>query len=314
MRRLRASRPAPLQEAMTMILVTGATGRVGYRVVRRLADARAETTAMVRVDSKAAGLPPSVQHVVASLEDPPAAEVLWGFDPVFLLSPASEAQVELEVMFIDALMRAGHGPRVVKLAADGFQDPDCEVRFMRNHRQIAIHLEATGLPVSYVAPNVYMESLMSVADVIRDEGVLPAPAGQGRVGFVAASDVASVAAKAVQDDGDADSVHVVTGPEALGFAEVAASISAVFAHEVDYREVSAGQAREQMTAGGASDWQADGLLELFDWVRHGGCDTVTDEVRSVTGAEPHSLAQWLGELRGAFVGRPKDLPPPPAYF
>ena len=48
---------------------------------------------------------------------------------MFLLSPASEEQAELEIYFIDALVAAaGHRPYVVKVAADGFPEPDCEVR------------------------------------------------------------------------------------------------------------------------------------------------------------------------------------------
>ena len=76
-----------------MILVTGATGQVGYHLMEELADAGAEATAMVRVEAKAADLPGSPQHVVASLDDPPGAEVLQAFDRVFLLSPAHESQV-----------------------------------------------------------------------------------------------------------------------------------------------------------------------------------------------------------------------------
>jgi uncharacterized protein YbjT (DUF2867 family) len=43
-----------------MILVTGATGRVGYRLMEALADAGADSTAMVRVEAKAADLPPPI--------------------------------------------------------------------------------------------------------------------------------------------------------------------------------------------------------------------------------------------------------------
>src|SRR5262249_61962686 len=133
-------------------LVTGARGKVGYHRMEELADVRAEATAMVRVEAKAADLPGSPQHVVASLDDPPAAEVLQAFDRVFLLSPAHEGQVELETIFIDALVAAGHRPHVVKIVVDGFQYPGCDVRFMRTHRQIAVHLDATGLPSTYLAP------------------------------------------------------------------------------------------------------------------------------------------------------------------
>ena len=50
-----------------MILVTGATGRVGYRLMEALADARADATAMVRVEAKAADLPGTARSVVATL-------------------------------------------------------------------------------------------------------------------------------------------------------------------------------------------------------------------------------------------------------
>ena len=59
-----------------MILVTGATGRVGYRLMEALADARADATAMVRVAAKADDLPGTSRHIVATLDDPPSAQVL----------------------------------------------------------------------------------------------------------------------------------------------------------------------------------------------------------------------------------------------
>ncbi len=294
-----------------MILVTGATGRVGYRLMEALADADADATAMVRVEARAADLPGSPRHVVATFDDPPPADVLREFDRVFLLSPVHEEQAALETVFVDALAAAGHRPHVVKIAADGFQDPDCDVRFMRSHRQVAMHLDALDLPVTYLAPAMYMENFLAAADTIRDYGVISAPAGAGRVGFVAASDVAAVAARVLTSGDHADETYVLTGPEALGYADVAARISAVFAREVDYQDQPPGQARDVMLANRLSRWEADGNLELFEWIRNGGGDTVTAAVREVTGADPRPVQDWLGEARATFVGRPPDLAPPP---
>jgi uncharacterized protein YbjT (DUF2867 family) len=102
-----------------MILVTGATGQVGLRLVEELNDARVAVTAMVRADAKAMDLPPSVDHVVARLDDPPPVDVLREFDRVFLTSPSRGEEAELEVGFVDALVTAGHRPRVAKLSATG---------------------------------------------------------------------------------------------------------------------------------------------------------------------------------------------------
>jgi len=293
-----------------VILVTGATGRVGYLLMEALADAHADVTAMVRVEARAADLPGTPRYVVATFDDPPAAEVLRDYDRVFLLSPASEEQAELETVFIDALAAAGHGPHVVKVAADGFADPGCEVRFMLSHRQVARHLDAVGLPATYLAPSLYMEGLLAAADSIRSEGVISVPAGRGKAGFVAAGDVAAVAARVLTSPGHVGATYVPTGPEALGYADVAARISAVFAREVDYADEPVPRFGESLLAGGLSRWEADGVLELFEWVRQGGADTVTDDVRSVTGTDPRPIEDWLDESRASFTGPPDDLPPP----
>ena len=293
-----------------MILVTGATGRVGFHLMEDLTDAGVQPTAMVRIDARAGSLPTGSQHIVATLDDPPSADELRNFDRIFLLSPSREQQVELEIRFLDAVVAAGHRPHIVKLAADGFQDLDCDVRFMRNHRQVAVHLEATELPVTYLAANMYMENLLGAADTIRDEGLLPAPAGDGRIGFVATSDVAGVAAHILTHDGHVYRTYVVTGPEALSYADVAGRISAVFARTVEYADIPPYQAKADLLASGVDPWVVDGTLELYEWVRNGAADTVTDEVPKATGEDARPLHDWLGELRGAFVGRPENAPPP----
>jgi hypothetical protein len=45
-----------------------------------LADVHADVTAMVRVEARAADLPGTPRHVVATLDQPPSAEVLREFD------------------------------------------------------------------------------------------------------------------------------------------------------------------------------------------------------------------------------------------
>jgi uncharacterized protein YbjT (DUF2867 family) len=297
-----------------VILVTGATGRVGYRVLEALADARAGATAMVRVEAKGLDLPGPGENLVATFDDPPAAEQLQEFDRVFLLSPSAETQAELEIVFIDALAAAGHRPHVVKVAADGFLDPGCDVRFMRSHREIARHLDATGLPVSYLAPAPFMEMLLPAAPAIRQEATLYAPAGHGRVGFVAAADVADAAARLltgpVPADGDEPGVFTLTGPDSLSYSQVAARISAVFARQVRYSDLPEERAREELLGSGLAPWEAEGTLELFAWIRAGGAGQLTQDVREVTGHAPRGLDDWLEGARAAFLEPLLDGPAP----
>ena len=292
-----------------MILVTGATGRVGYPLLEALADTSADVTAMVRVPAKGADLPGPAKYVVASLDDPPPAEVLQTFDRVFLLSPAIQEQAELEIRFIDALLAAGHRPHVVKMAMDGFQDPGVEVRFVRSHREIAAHLEASGLPVSYLAPSIYLETLLAAAKRVRRAAMLYVPSGSGRAAYVAASDVADVAARVLTSPGHEERTYVLTGPEALTGQQLARRISTVFARDVGYADLPAAQAREELLASGLSQWEVDGALELYDWVRQGGAAKVTADVPEVTGHPATRVEDWLDDNRAAFLDFPPDLPP-----
>jgi NAD(P)H dehydrogenase (quinone) len=144
---------------------------------------------------------------------------------------------------------------------------------------------------------------------MRESAEISAPAGHGRVGFVAARDVAAVAAQVLTSPGGHEgATYVLTGPEALRFKDVAARISTVFAREVGYTDQPAERARERMLASGLTRWLVDGNLELFDWIRQGGADTVTDTVREVTGADPQPAADWLEESRADFEVPPLDLP------
>jgi uncharacterized protein YbjT (DUF2867 family) len=172
-----------------------------------------------------------------------------------------------------------------------------------------MHLDAVGLPVTYLAPSIYMENLLATAETIREDGVLAAPAGHGRVGFVAAADVAEVAAKVLTSGDHEGATYVLTGPEALTYKDVAARISAVFARQVDYQDQPPKHARELLLGSGLSHWDADGTLELFEWIRHGGEATVTADVRKVTGADPRPVQDWLSKERGSFLDPPPDLPP-----
>jgi NAD(P)H dehydrogenase (quinone) len=285
-----------------VILVTGATGRVGYRLMEALADARADATAMVRVEAKAADLPGTPRHMVATLDGPPSAEVLREFDRIFLLSPEIEEQAALETVFIDAVAAAGHRPHIVKICPDGFQEPDCDVRFMLAHRQVALHLDALGLPVTYLAAATYLENLLDEAENIRRTGEIRAAAGDGRAGFIAATDVAAAAARILTTDGHENATYVLTGPEALGYADVAARFAAVFAWQVEYADLPQERARELLLANGLTPWEADGAIERCDWIRQGGADTVTGAVRELTGADPQPLHEWLTESRATFAG------------
>ena len=109
----RPGHPARTRRESGVILVTGATGRVGYRLMEALADAGADATAMVRVEAKAADLPGAPRYVVASFDDPPPAETLRGFDRIFRAPRGARSYRP----------RSGHGQEEVSVGPMAHLDP-----------------------------------------------------------------------------------------------------------------------------------------------------------------------------------------------
>jgi len=135
-------------------------------------------------------------------------------------------------------------------------------------------------------------------------GEIRAAAGDGRAGFIAVTDVAAAAARVLTTNGHEDATYVLTGPEALGYADIAARFSAVFAWQVEYADLPKERERELLLADGRTPWEADGAIERFDWIRQGGAGTVTGTVRELTGAGPRPIDQWLADSRETFAGLP----------
>lgn len=103
-----------------MILATGATGKVGRRVVAGLIEEEAEVQALVR-DPDAAVLPEGVETIRGDLSDPDGlTEQLNDVEAVFLLWPFFTAEGANEL----ANVLAGHAPRVRRQHPDmGGSDP-----------------------------------------------------------------------------------------------------------------------------------------------------------------------------------------------
>src|SRR5262245_55412819 len=92
-----------------MILVTGATGKVGSQLVRRLSEARTPFRAIVRSAGKAETIREAGgEAVVGDLsDDTPLAAALRGIEKLFLLTNSVPEQPANEGRIVDAAKKAG---------------------------------------------------------------------------------------------------------------------------------------------------------------------------------------------------------------
>lgn len=285
-----------------MILVTGATGNIGSKVLRRLSEAGVETRALSR-DPRRGKMLPHVDWVQADLSDPatlpPAFE---GVDRLFLLTGNVRPMAQLQKNAIDEAGAAGVD-QVVKLSARGAQ-PASKSAIARWHHEVEIHLKASGLSWTMLRPHVFMQNLLDQAGRVRREGTIRAAAGDGRIPFIDTRDIANVAATVLTDPVEeyARQTHLLTGGVALDYSQVAAILGTVTDQEVSYVAESLGETRTRLRTKNLPDWLIDSKLALAEYQRAGGeTACVTHDVFDVTGQPPRSMIHFAYDHRRVFT-------------
>ena len=276
------------------LAVTGATGRLGGRVARRLAAAGTAQRLVVRDPARAPDLA-DAEVVPADYADPTAARhALAGISTVFMVSATESAdRVSQHQSFIDSAVAAGVD-RIVYVSFVGAA-PDATFTLARDHWATEEHLRASGLRHTILRDNLYLDFLSLLAG---DDGVIRGPAGNGRVAAVAQDDIADVAAVVLgRPEAHDGACYDLTGPESLTLTEVAAKLSSAMGRTVSYHPESIEEAYASRARYGAPDWQVEAWVSTYRAIAAGELATVSDTVQRLTGHPPISLDDYLHRLR-----------------
>ncbi|MDH6577786.1 NAD(P)H-binding protein [Kitasatospora sp. MAP5-34] len=286
-----------------MIVVTGATGTVGSKVVAGLRERGETVRALVRdTGSVPAEWDKGVEPVAADFADPASLDAaLAGADAVYLLVAVHPEMSAHERNVIDAAVRTGRSPRIVLHAAAGVEQRPEGVRFVAAHVTGYDHLVASGLPWTVLAPNGFYQNFVGMAESVR-AGKLAVPGGEGAVSYVDARDVADAAVRALTTDGHQGAVYTLTGPAALSHGEIAAQLGAVVGRDVEYVAVDPAAALAGMLAAGWDAWRAEGMAELYGLYAAGYAAAVSADVEKLTGRPARSFAEFAAEQAGVLRG------------
>jgi uncharacterized protein YbjT (DUF2867 family) len=274
-----------------MIAVTGATGRVGTRLVPLLLEAGEQVRVMSRdVERACAMFGGDVETAHGDLDEPDSvAAALDGVDRVFLLVPAGPRQLTREGHVIRPAMRAGVR-RVVKLSvlAAGERSP---VQLARWHRQAETELASSGLGYTILRPPFFMQNFFAMVS----NGAIHTAAEDGKIAMIDVRDVAAVAAAALTEDGHEGKTYTITGPQAVTFDEAARELTAAAGRPIRHVRIAPEAVTPAMTKAGAPDWYASDMAVLHRLFAAGLEAVTTDDVKTVTGREARRLAEFVRE-------------------
>ena len=216
-----------------MIFLTGATGHVGLHVARAF-EGRRDVRALAHSDRSSAILDDlGIDVVRGDLRDPePLADAFAGVERLLLISPPASGHGEMELAALELAERSGVLGHVVKLSSIGVQGTEPAL-LSQPHVMVEERLGRGNYTSTFLRPASFMTNVMNNVTEIRD-GKLLMPAGDARIPFIDPRDVADVAVLTLTAPERAEGPLVMTGPEALSFADLAAKLTAALGREIAY--------------------------------------------------------------------------------
>ena len=256
------------------ILVIGANGKTGRRVVQRLRNAQYPVKAASRSSETAFDWNDQSTWAPA-LEGVKAAYITVYPDLSF---PGVADKVEA---FAKLAVSLG-AKRLVLLSGRGEEGAqDAEQRLMNSGAEWAI-----------VRCSVFNQNFSeSFADAIR-YGHLSMPVGDIQEPFLDAEDIADVVFACLTDDRHIGQVYELTGPRLMTLPEVVADLSQAMGREVQFHPVSVEEYAVELVQHGFAEEEALPVAQLIADVLDGRNATLADGVQRALGREARDFAEF----------------------
>jgi uncharacterized protein YbjT (DUF2867 family) len=266
------------------ILVLGATGKTGKRVVQRLRDRGVS----VREGSRSASPPFDWEDRSTwrgALEGASAAYISYFPD---IAAPGGSAAVG---DFAEQAVGLGVR-RLVLLSGRGEEEAQAAEREVQR-----AGAEWTVVRASWFSQN-FSEGYM-LEPILSGEVALPVDGM--REPFVDVDDIADVAAAALTEAGHANRVYEVTGPRLLTFAEAVGEISRASGREISYVPVSFDEYAAALAQHEVPGEVIAALSHIFNKVLDGRNAHLSQGVREALGREPRDFRDYARETAAGGV-------------
>lgn len=277
------------------ILVVGATGNLGTRLVRQLAATGVKPRALVRSREKGDTIAALATPVLGDLSVPETLRRAFrGAERVFVVAPPTPDMETLERNAIEAAIAAG-AKRIVYLSNFAATEGD-EDRFVHIHGMHQRWIATLGVDWTVLRPTRYMTSLPFVWRSVLNDGLLLEAGGPGAMSCIDPDDVAAIAVKALTDDAHVGQTYRLTSEHAYTAADLARLLSGVLARDIRVFEGDVAALREALIANGARGEHAPAMARYFAKVA-AGLYTTTDTATKVLGRAPRTYDQWIEQNR-----------------
>ena len=288
------------------LLVTGASGKLGQRVLEHLLTSQRLAPARIAAGTRhpqqlAALAARGVEVRRLDFEDPASFPgAMSGIARMLLISTDAIDRPGRRLAQHQAAVAAARAAGVKHIVYTSMPKPEeTLVLFAPDHRGTEQALADSGLGYTVLRMNWYMDNLLPTLSTALASGKWFTSTGSGRVGYVAREDCARTAAAALAAAGTGKERLDVTGPAAVSVEDIAAQVRArtgkplavVAMNEADYQQHLAGAKLPPPIVALVMSIEAS--------IRAGKLDVVANTVERLTGSKPQALKDFLSEHQSA---------------
>jgi NAD(P)H dehydrogenase (quinone) len=276
-----------------MIVVTGATGKLGRDVVKGLlkkVDA-AQIIAAVRSPEKADDLARlGVQVRVADYSKPETLTSAFAGARKVLLISSSEIGIRIpqHQAVIDAAKAAG----VERFVYTSFLRADSSIlELAKEHKITEANIVASGLPFVILRNGWYLENHTEGLGAALQYGAVIGTAGEGRFASAARSDFAEAAVTALTGNGHEGKVYELAGDLSFTLGELAAEVGKQAGKPVVYNNLSPEALRKAYLGFGLPDMLTGFLIDSDLGAAKGYLDSSSSDLRFLIGRPTVTLSE-----------------------
>jgi len=289
------------------ILVTGAAGQLGQRVVHHLLETykvpASKIIAATRDPSKLAELAAKgVATRKADFDD--AAGLVSAFEgagTVLIISTDALAVPGQRLKQHTAAVNAAAKTGAKHLAYTSMPSPDKSlVTFAPDHLGTENAIKASGLPYTILRDAWYFDNFMhSLPHNLQGGKWYTATAG-GKVPYISREDCAVAIAAALVGKPE-NKTYTLTGSTSYSIKDVASAVTAITGRPLDVVDVDDEQLSAGMTGAGLPSFVVEMLVSADANIRAGNFDSLTGDFTALTGKEPQTLRKFIEENKAALT-------------
>jgi NAD(P)H dehydrogenase (quinone) len=287
---------------MAKLLVTGASGHMGQRVVELLLEAgQKNIVATTRSPEKLVAFKErGVDVRYADFNDSASLDKAFaGVDRLLLISTdAIGTRLEQHKTAIQAAEKAGVKHVIYTSLAHADTSP---VLFAPEHSGTEQALADSSMGWTILRNNVYLEyQISAIAQAYQLGGIFKA-AGDGKTAYVSREDCARAAAAALASDFDGKRILEISGSEAVTQAELAAIVSSITGQELKYIPVELEAVIQGMVGSGLPRPVAEAYASFDTAIKVGNLAEVTNAVEELTEKKAEGVTEFLKAHKAELV-------------